>query len=87
MSGKITAIRVDLEDDQIATIMPMIAEAREAGDRGEPGMLLAQVVGDHAHVFFIDGAAAMRVQAALGCTVGLTTADVRLAGGVRVGRA
>ena len=83
---KISAIRVDLDEDQIDRIMPKIAEANAAGDAGEPGMLLAQVMGTHMFVFFIDGQAALAFQALMGQRVGLTTEDVRRSNG-KVGTA
>jgi hypothetical protein len=46
-------------------------------DKGNPGMLLAQIFGRTMKVFVADGAQAEAMQAVMGCPVGATTDTLR----------
>lgn len=74
---KITAVRVELYDDQVDVIKTssIWAELRRASDAGEPGFLAAQIHGGTMRVFFIDHDRALKFQELMGQQVGGTTAD------------
>lgn len=75
---KIPAITIDLDDDQIDAMEPMIERAIAAADADAPGMLLAHIFPGamEMKVFFATNEQARLMQAAMGSPVGKTTADV-----------
>lgn len=73
---KIKAITIDLSDDQMEEIMPMMSKVTEAALEGKPGMLLAQVFDGRMNVFFATSEQAMEIQRVMGSPVGMTTAPV-----------
>jgi hypothetical protein len=69
----IPAITVHLSDEQYERIAPFREQIGELAEKGNPGMLLAQIFGRTIKVFVADGAQAEAMQAAMGCPVGVTT--------------
>ncbi len=73
----VPCITVFLDEEQVEVMQPFVEKVREAAQRGEPGMLLGQILGDQMMVFFADQKQAAAFQAAMGTKVGLTTADCK----------
>jgi hypothetical protein len=73
----IPAITVHLSDEQYERIGPFRQQIGEMADKGNPGMLLAQIFGRTMKVFVADGAQAEAMQAVMGCPVGATTDTLR----------
>jgi hypothetical protein len=71
---KISAITIRLDDKQRDAVQPMLDKANAAYDAGTPGMVLAQVFGPHAKVFFATHEQAQEIQRAMGSPVGMIAA-------------
>lgn len=71
----IPSIRVDLDDEHIQAMEPILAKARAEADEGTPGMILAQVFGGYMRVFYLDNAKAEDFQRMMGAEVGRTSRD------------
>ena len=72
----IPAVTVALEPEQVDEMKPIFDRVREAAVAGDPGMALAQVIGDELKVFFVGAEQAREFQRVMGSRVGLTTADL-----------
>lgn len=75
---KIRAVTVDLNDNQMELIAPVMSKVTEAALEGKPGMLLAQVFDGKMKVFFATAEQAKKMQEAMGSPVGMTNAPSRL---------
>lgn len=50
-----TTIIVDLTQSQIDEIEPIMEQAREGADNGNPGMVVAQIFGNHMRIGYLIG--------------------------------
>jgi hypothetical protein len=68
---KIECVTVVLKEDQIYKIGPMIEIINSYYRKGNPGMLLAQIFNGQMKVFTATHEQALKIQEAMGSTVGL----------------
>lgn len=75
MAVKINSKKVDLDEDQIALMQPLMDKARDAGESGKPGFLCAQIFDNEMRVFFIPHEKALKFQELMDQDVGRTGAE------------